>query len=304
MLIIWLMLNIYLAQFWGEWLMVLIFMSPHKMHVLLECWESKHTVVSFVEWLELRTNHLVGCPLDHTTGDLDDQSMQTLVVHWAQVEMSNTSLDGCWVGHSHVHSFLVFHEETWDKLCQVWKGFTFNQFLLLVRYFQKEKEKPQSCDHMITLLGGGMQAKASKIVILCYFLSISYLINYCKNIQNIKNCLLMPAPPSGGGVWCDTPVSTVRTTHQMACLYIINTEVPAPGNSLSWDTNLFVCEITTLLRFPGAVGTLVRNSEKWKLGKVRNSESYEGDPNAATPSHANIRIIVRVDNQHNRCPNF
>ncbi len=78
-----------------------------------------------------------------------------------------------------------------------------------------------------------MQAKASKIVILCYFLSIFYQINYCKIIQNIKNCLLMPAPPSGGGVWCDIPVLNVRTTHQMVCLYIINTEVPALRDSLS-----------------------------------------------------------------------
>ncbi len=66
-------------------------------------------------------------------------------------------------------------------------------------------------------MGGGMQAKASKIVILCYFLSIFYLINCCKNIQNIKNYLLMLAPASGGGVWCDTPDPNVRTTnHQMA----------------------------------------------------------------------------------------
>ncbi len=51
-----------------------------------------------------------------------------------------------------------------------------------------------------------MQAEASKIVILCYFHLFS-IINFCKIIQNIKNCLLMPAPPSGGGLWCDTPVS-------------------------------------------------------------------------------------------------
>ncbi len=37
-----------------------------------------------------------------------------------------------------------------------------------------------------------MQAKASKIVILCYFPSISYLIIYCKNIQNIKNYQALP----------------------------------------------------------------------------------------------------------------
>ncbi len=44
-----------------------------------------------------------------------------------------------------------------------------------------------------------------KIVILCYYVSISYQNNYCKNIQNIKNCWALPTPPSGGGVWCDIP---------------------------------------------------------------------------------------------------
>ena len=50
-----------------------------------------------------------------------------------------------------------------------------------------------------------MLGKLSKIVILCYFLSIFYLNNYCKIIQNIKNCWALPTPPTGGGVWCDTP---------------------------------------------------------------------------------------------------
>ncbi len=64
-----------------------------------------------------------------------------------------------------------------------------------------------------------MQAKASKIVILCYYVTIFYLINYYKNIQNIKNCQALPTPPTGGGVWCDTPAVKVRTTtHQMARL--------------------------------------------------------------------------------------
>ncbi len=66
-----------------------------------------------------------------------------------------------------------------------------------------------------------MQAKASKIVILHYFLSIFYLINYYKNIQNIKNCLSRPALPGGGGVWYDTPVTIVETIQQMLLLYII-----------------------------------------------------------------------------------
>ncbi len=44
----------------------------------------------------------------------------------------------------------------------------------------------QSCD---TPVGGeGMQAEASKMVTLCYYVSIFYLINFYKSIQNIKNC--------------------------------------------------------------------------------------------------------------------
>ena len=51
--------------------------------------------------------------------------------------------------------------------------------------FQKENLQGL-CDHP---MGGGMLGKLSKIVILCYYVSIFYLINYYKNIQNIKNCL-------------------------------------------------------------------------------------------------------------------
>ncbi len=64
-----------------------------------------------------------------------------------------------------------------------------------------------------------MQAKASKIVILCYYLSILCLINCYKNIQNITNCLLRPAPPGGGGVWCvgwHEPAQMWKTTNLRA----------------------------------------------------------------------------------------
>ncbi len=65
--------------------------------------------------------------------------------------------------------------------------------------------------------GGEMLGKLSKIVILCYYVSIFYVNNYYKNVQNIKNCSWTPPPPGGGGVWCDTPA--VKTTaHQMAWL--------------------------------------------------------------------------------------
>ncbi len=80
--------------------------------------------------------------------------------------------------------------------------------------------------------GGGMQAKASKIVILCYFPSIFYLINYCKNIQNIKNCQMLPAPPTGGGVWCDT--SAVKSSwNHCSPDGVIGMEVPTLRDSLS-----------------------------------------------------------------------
>ncbi len=57
---------------------------------------------------------------------------------------------------------------------------------------------------------------------------------------------MRPAPPGGGGVWCDTPA--VNLNHRLTdgtTVYSINTEVPALGDSLSWDTNQCVCDITT-----------------------------------------------------------
>ncbi len=48
-----------------------------------------------------------------------------------------------------------------------------------------------------------MQAKASKIVILCCDISIFYPINYYKNFQNVKNLSANTSTPSGGGVWYD-----------------------------------------------------------------------------------------------------
>ena len=48
-----------------------------------------------------------------------------------------------------------------------------------------------------------------------------------------KNCLLRLVPPDRGGVWCDTPVSNVKTIYQMSLLYTINMEVPTLGDSLS-----------------------------------------------------------------------
>ena len=82
-----------------------------------------------------------------------------------------------------------------------------------------------------------MQAKASKIVILCYFPSFLYPINYCKNIQNIKNCLLLQTPPTGGGVRYDTPAVKSSENHcspdGVIGMRSINTEVPTLGDSLS-----------------------------------------------------------------------
>ncbi len=100
-----------------------------------------------------------------------------------------------------------------------------------------------------------------------YYPSTFYLINYYKNIQNIKNCMLRPPPPGGGGVWCDTPVPNVRTIHQMSLLYIINMEVPAPGDSLFWDGH---CDITTQQNKTSALKDFwdkprhPRNPETWK----------------------------------------
>ncbi len=74
-------------------------------------------------------------------------------------------------------------------------------------------------------------------------------------------------PPGGGGVWCDTPSSNVRTTeHRWQHWVNKNTEVPALGDSLSWDTNQRVCDITTV-RTQKCLGTPLRqisaNVEQW-----------------------------------------
>ncbi len=123
-------------------------------------------------------------------------------------------------------------------------------------HFEREG-KPQN--HMITPWGGGCWVKLSKIVILCYYVSIFYLIiiKIFRIFKIVRHC---QHPPTGGGVWCDIPAVKFRTTtHQMAWLDIdgmignrwTNTEVPALGDSLSWDTNQRVCDITTLRKEDG-----------------------------------------------------
>ncbi len=74
---------------------------------------------------------------------------------------------------------LIFYQIPADTLLQIRIGLTDNELLILVSHFV-ESGKTQSHNHPV---GGGMQAKASKIVILCYFLSIFYLSNCCKNIH-------------------------------------------------------------------------------------------------------------------------
>ncbi len=63
-----------------------------------------------------------------------------------------------------------------------------------------------------------MQAKKPAKVILCHFLPCMYLI-IVKIYRNVK-LLLIPVPPSGGGVWCDTPDPNVRTTVSRRCAWI------------------------------------------------------------------------------------
>ncbi len=43
-----------------------------------------------------------------------------------------------------------------------------------------------------------MQAKASKIVILCLI-----IIKIFRMLKIVRHC--QQIPPTGGGVWCDTP---------------------------------------------------------------------------------------------------
>ncbi len=58
---------------------------------------------------------------------------------------------------------------------------------------------------------------------------------------------MRPAPPGGGGVWCDTPA--VNLNHLGtggSTVHSINMEIRATVASLTWDTQLIVCDITTI----------------------------------------------------------
>ena len=200
-----------------------------------------------VVWLWVWTTYLkMEGSIHHAGHDLHNQAPQTLVVYWAQIKVSNSCLDGPRVCHSHTHSMLVLHEESCNGLSQAREHFFLSKSFWAWSWSAMLKQKEhQNPDHVTPPWGGGMQAKTSKIVILCYYQSFLYLINHYKNIQNIKNCLLRPAPPGRGGVRCDTPVSNVLNHPPDVASVQINMEVPAPGDSLSWDTKPFVCDITT-----------------------------------------------------------
>ena len=163
--------------------------------------------------MTLRTTYLLLMRRNHVCGNSFDQGLQSLVGDRPpKVEVGLCGPHSCWVCLRHpIGSFKVYQESDYC-LFQTIKCFNFQHSLFGRSYFQREGNS----SHVTTPWGGGMQAKASKIVILCYFPSIFYPINYCKNIQNIKNCLLLPTPPTGGGVWCDIPAVKSRTTaHQM-----------------------------------------------------------------------------------------
>ncbi len=65
---------------------------------------------------------------------------------------------------------------------------------------------------------------------------------------------------------------------------LINTEVPAPGDSLSWDTNLFVCDITTLNVLPiagGACGAMAGGAVLSPRGFSKESFPRDNFPRTA-----------------------
>ncbi len=61
-----------------------------------------------------------------------------------------------------------------------------------------------------------------------------YVIIKYKNIQNIKNWL-RPAPPGGGGVWCDTPA--VKMEPPLGAAEPVSPEIP---------TSVFVISLQSL----------------------------------------------------------
>ena len=76
---------------------------------------------------------------------------------------------------------LKVEKEPHNGLSDIAKCFNFDHALGSSHVFQK-RGKTQSHDYVIALWGEGCRLKASKIVI-CYFLSNLYPINYCKNIH-------------------------------------------------------------------------------------------------------------------------
>ena len=70
------------------------------------------------------------------------------------------------------------------------------------------KGKKQSHDQPVgSPMGEDCRLKPAKIVLFVLFVSNWSLQKYI-----CQSCLLMPAPPSGVGVWCDTPDPNVRTS--------------------------------------------------------------------------------------------
>ncbi len=164
-------------------------------------WVSGQSNKPHVGWHEVRTTKLTS----EGMGQLMDQVVEQSVRTRPQIKIGNHSSNHVWMSLV-LPCLEASSSNFWMIFCftkEISSISTVVMYLWLEANFDKGKSQGVTWSRD-TPLGGGMQAKASKIVILCYFPSIFYLINYCKNIQNIKNCQALPTPPARGGVWCDT----------------------------------------------------------------------------------------------------
>ncbi len=176
----------------------------------------------------------------------DNQGPEWMAVHWSthQTEINHCIHNLGWQGlHPHLLTIKVNFPHNL-LLCER------PRFNLNCIYGWVTWKRGKNPDHMTSPWGEGMLGNCqqnSRILILSiYSLSNIYQYLLYKYSEYLKLSVEASTPWWGRSVVWHTSSEFRTTALQMAALYSINTEVPALGNSLSWDTNQCVCDITTV----------------------------------------------------------
>ncbi len=221
--------------------------------------------------------------------DVSDQLVENLVRGWPQVKVLGHCLDdlGVSLGSALLSPFftqlltIFWYKKLSNSISSRIIVHGSPSWAVTMLLQTKERENP---DHMIPLWGEGCRLKPAKFVILCYFPSIFWLI-IVKIFRILKIVCCCKHPLPGGGVWCNTPAVKSSQNHcspdGKIGMRSINTEVPAFGDSLSWDTNLCVCDITT--RVHANSGKTELSSPSYR-SKNNCSEEYFSKESKSVPS--------------------